>query len=157
MNTSIDFGLKPISDIVDGNVTLTNVHTRCNTEVPFWLDIRNEGTVVSDAIVSLKIDSLTEFVSASITPDSIVGKTIYWNVENIIPTYGESIMIVLKMPSVDHLGEWLSFQAITTLINPINGIQYSRAFGLRSQVNCAYDPNDKLVEPNIPDLSLIHI
>ncbi len=144
------FGVIPLLDNVGLLTSITSAPTRCGFEVPFWIDYQNTGTVAGNVIIAFEVDSLAGFISSNPMPDSIVGQTIYWSHFNLPPTHTGQIDLLLQMPGVDNIGEFLSFSSNTTItsLDNIHSAMYGIAY--RPQVNCAYDPNDKLVEPSIP-------
>ena len=149
-NTEICFGVIPERAEAAVENTITSAPTRCGFEVPFWLDYQNTGTVISKAIISMMIDPRATFISASQLPDSIVEDRIYWSHDNLLPTHSGQIKVLLEMPGVEAIGEFLSFNHIIN-IQSLDGTYFADSgVGYRPQINCAYDPNDKLVEPNIP-------
>ncbi len=147
----IFYGINTITEEAGIMVTNSSAPTRCGFEVPFWIDYQNTGTVIGNVVISFEIDSLANFVSATPLPDSIVGNTIYWSHENLPITHSGQINLILQMPGVEFLGEYFTFVStaeITSLDGNHTDLQSS---AYSSQLNCAYDPNDKLVEPNIPE------
>lgn len=149
--TQVSFGLKGIIQEVLGQVNATSAPTRCGFEVPFWIAYQNTGTFPASGYISFELDSLTSLVSANPAPDSISGGILYWFYEDLFPTYFGQIHLTLQMPGVEHIGEYLSFSTTMSMVSEDGSLQYNATSGYRPQVNCAYDPNDKLVEPNIPD------
>ncbi len=149
-NQEVLFGLQPNILEMEGILGFTSAPTRCGFKVPFWIDYQNYGTLVANGVIELQLDDLVDYVSAIPEPDSIVGNSIFWSFENLPPTASGQIEIILQMPSADFIGEWLSMNTIMDIVST-NGIYNDRVTqGLRSQVNCSYDPNDKLVNPDIP-------
>ena len=147
----ICFGVFPNINIIKPIISISSAPTRCGFEVPFWLDYQNFGTVPGDAVIAFDIDSAAVYLSADPMPDSIVGQTIYWSHENLLPSHSGQIEVLLQMPGVDFLGSFLDYDA-DIFIESIGGTSLSEsgAFLYTSQINCAYDPNDKTVEPSIP-------
>ena len=58
------------------------------------------------------------------------------------------IHFILQMPGVDFIGEELSFGATITSYDAAGNQLHIGTFGYRSELRCAYDPNDKLVTPS---------
>jgi len=65
------------------------------------------------------------------------------------PSHLVSQQIKLAIPGVDvfELGDSLTFQSFTEFADE-NGEQQSKIFTYQTLVRCAFDPNDKLVNPN---------
>lgn len=149
-NVNICFGIFPERDALGTTANITSAPTRCGFQVPFWLDYQNTGTVIGNVVVALRVDTLASFLFATPEPDSIVDDRIYWSHQNLLPTHSGQIQVLLQMPGVEALGEFLSFNN-TTFIQSIDSTYFAiKSVGYRPEINCAYDPNDKTVEPNIP-------
>lgn len=150
LNAQVCFGVMPEREEAAIKTNIISAPTRCGFEVPFWLSYQNTGSVVGDLKITLTADPRVSFISSSQEPDSIVGDQYFWSHENLVPTHSGQIQVLFKMPGVESIEEFLSFNQTTT-IQSQDGIFYaSNGIGYRPQINCAYDPNDKLVEPNIP-------
>ncbi len=148
--TEVSYGIFSVEENIGTLVAITSAPTRCGFEVPFWIDYQNTGTVAGNAVIAFEMDSLAGFISSDPMPDSIVGLTIYWSHTNLPPTHSGQIDLLVQMPGVEHLGEYLSFSSIAT-ITSLDGLHTAfQGVGYRPQVNCAFDPNDKLVEPSLP-------
>jgi uncharacterized repeat protein (TIGR01451 family) len=145
----VDFGVKPSFQNPQAAVTLTSAPTRCGFTVPFWLHYENTGTQIADGIVSLELDPLVTYVSASPAPDSIDGNQYFWHFQDLNPTWSNQINLELEMPDVTFQGEFIEMTSKVILQEGGANI-YEGSHTFSSQINCSYDPNDKLVEPNIP-------
>ena len=145
-----NFGLKSNTEITSAEINLTSGPTRCGFTVPFWMNTYNSGTLSSDGYIRLELDDLVSFEHASPMPSNIDGNILYWNIEDLNPTYSDQIYLELKMPGVFSIGEQINMEALVVL-NDNGGTQvYSDTYQYSSTINCGYDPNDKLVEPNVP-------
>ncbi|MEM1219199.1 MAG: T9SS type A sorting domain-containing protein, partial [Bacteroidota bacterium] len=144
-----NFGLKATTDLFAGETDLSSGPTRCGFEVPFWLTYKNTGTLATDVVLTLEIDSLTTFLSATPAPSSVSNTVITWEINDFPPTYQGNIDLMLQMPSVDFLGEEVSFLSYLDFYEPGGSeVVYSsidQAEIYTSIIDCAYDPNDKLV------------
>lgn len=147
----IFYGVNTIADEAGVLVTNTSAPTRCGFEVPFWIDYQNTGTVIGDVVISFEIDSLASFVSSTPVSDSIVGNTIYWSHLNLPITHSGQINLILQMPGVEFIEEYLTFTSTAELTSLDGNHTDLKSTAYRPQLNCAYDPNDKLVEPQIPE------
>ena len=144
----VDFGVKPDTSLLEVGVSLNSSATRCGFIVPFWLTYENTGTQLLNGYVSVELDTLVAFVNASPAPDSVSSNRYFWNVQDLPPTYSGQINLFLQMPDVSFLGEEIEIEGKMYVEENgsfvvANGTTYS------SVINCSYDPNDKLVYPNI--------
>jgi len=137
------FGIVSAEEKHDIDIALVSDPTRCNIEVDFHLDIKNVGTYSESGIVSLCIDSRSEFVESFPAPKEINGNCITWDFSGLNPYQGEDYKITLLMPDETNTGEPLFFEAsVDNQDGFINPIIYTPT------VICSYDPNDKLVMPS---------
>ena len=121
--------------------------TRCGFEVPFWVLLKNNGCVPAPAFCALHSNGLAEYVSADPAPVLVQGDSIIWRTtDSLQPGETRAIFILLKIAGVDHLGDTLKMvsfaSALDSTASPV-GQPATSVFA--SQINCSYDPNDKLV------------
>ncbi len=145
-----NFGLIPISDISEVQTDLTSSPTRCGFTVPFWLSYKNTGTLEADGIVGLELDNLVNFISSDPMPDLIENNTLFWNFNDLTPTYSKDIKLFFEIAGVDFLGDSIKLNSTISLLDDQGGTIFEGASLFKSQINCAYDPNDKLVLPDFP-------
>ena len=141
------FGLKPQGELFDAEISLTSSPTRCGFTVPFWLTYTNTSNQIFDAEVTLVLDDLVTFVSTGIPPSQSNGNQMSWFIQDLNPTESGQIMLELTIPGVDYLGEYLNFSSSISLIDNSGAIVFNGEKEYQPQINCAYDPNDKLVSP----------
>ncbi len=143
-DTSIYFPLIPVANFTTYDLDITSGITRCFWDVNYWLTYTNSGTTISNGWLNLIPSELTSFQSADPAADSIAADgTLYWFFENLAPTQSHQIKLGFTMPEVDAIGELIIFEA------NIDSWDNSGAKKkiLSSELLCAYDPNDKQVEP----------
>lgn len=146
-----NFGLKPLNENHQANISLSSAATRCGFIVPFWLTYTNNGNQLANGTTMLELDALTSFVSAFPAPDSIENNQYFWFFENLNPTYSNQISLQLQMPSVDFIGEIINLNTNVDFEDSNEMIIANDSHLFSSEINCSYDPNDKLVDPNFPD------
>ncbi len=143
------FGLKPSRILPKADVHLSSSPTRCNTTVKYFLNYTNSGTTTAKGTVTMTIDELMEYVSAEPEPDVIEEGKLIWHFSELLPSYENKIQLRFKMPNQDFIGEILEAQATVQLFNDNEELIYSKLTAYNSEVRCAYDPNDKLVQSNL--------
>ncbi len=141
------FGLKPQGELFEAEVSLTSSPTRCGFTVPFWLTYSNTSNQVFDAEVTLTLDDLVTLISTDIPPSQSNGNQLSWFIQDLNPTESGQIMFELIIPGVDYLGEYLNFFSSISLIDNSGTTVFNGENEYQPQINCAYDPNDKLVSP----------
>lgn len=146
---TVYFGLTPLDTI---HQTITGIFapaTRCNEPVTIDVVVKNIGTVISGGTLWLEADPLLEGPVFVDVPDTIAGPNLYgWHFENLYPGYSNTYQISFSVPGIPavNLGDSLSLVSFVSY----NDSLVSPAFAYSSVINCAYDPNDKLVYPNRP-------
>ena len=142
---SMDFGLHPDSSYFDVELDIIRTWPRCNDTINYSMNVRNIGTnVIDSGLVHLTLDDSVYYVSASVEPDSIVGKDLYWSHESIFPFENELITIQMGTPdgvedTIMNIAESITYadgEIVLTLLD--DGTQV---------ITCAYDPNDKTPTP----------
>jgi len=144
----LDFGLK-----LDGTQKNLETHfatapTRCGFQVPGTVSVHNRGCALTAAVFELQLDSLVTFVSASPPPDIVTPGLLVWQPADTL-LHGDqlNIYLILKIAGPEHLGDTIRLLGITrTLDNAGNPETPADSIYLVSQINCSYDPNDKLVD-----------
>ena len=154
-SASIEIGLAAIVEQHDVNSAMTGEAFRCGEEVDFTICVQNQGTEIADGRVWLHLDQRIEEYTFDIEPDFIANDhLVYWDFFNLYP--GESLKIdfVVTAPLIqtaEEVGELYCF--LVEVEVPNNG---PSRFPFKTELRCAYDPNDKLVNPYREDnLSLL--
>ncbi len=146
-DTTLYFPMEPITNFWFQSVDVTSSITRCNQQTNIWLTYTNNSSQANSGYVNLIADSLTSFISSIPPVDSIAGDTLYWFYENLYPTHSAQIHAIFEMagPGVDgeNVGKNLVFESE---IETWEGEGEDKFF-YNSELICAYDPNDKLVNP----------
>ncbi|MFZ2897726.1 MAG: FG-GAP-like repeat-containing protein [Saprospiraceae bacterium] len=145
------FGLKALAPVHTGEADISSGLVRCNRGAPFWISCHNQGNTFLHGTLTLTIDPLTTVLNSIPAPDLIDGNTLTWNLASLPPTYTEQIRLILMMPSEDYAGETLAFQAVMDILDSGGNPAVTDTYTYSPQLRCAVDPNDKLVEPNIPE------
>ena len=143
-----EIGLYPSNEVNEVSTDITASRTLCNDIANFWISYENTGTTTIDGSIRLKIDTLTSFVSATPAPDLIDGNNVYWSYENLLPTFGGQINVVLQMPNEQFIGEELFFGVLNQIIDENEIVLFEGQAGDLSELLCSYDPNDKLINPD---------
>lgn len=147
---TIYFGIypsRPYKDIVAG---IYSPALRCSREVTMDFFVKNEGSTIESGVLWAHLDPLVSEVMPLLDPDAYNGDAFGWAFSDLLP--GESFVrkVKMKVPGVEDVqqGQLLKFLSEVTLISGQAGVQ---PFCYEDEVRCAYDPNDKLVNPNRPD------
>ncbi len=147
------FGLTPTAYLSDLTTHCTNNLPRCNEHITFTALASNNGTTIADGTLWLTIDENILEVNYIDPPDTLDGENrIGWHFTNLYPqqTITKEIELQIPGPPDFPIGDNLYFETevfYSDNINP-NGLA---KFDYTVEVQCAYDPNDKLVHPQYPE------
>jgi uncharacterized repeat protein (TIGR01451 family) len=144
----LNFGFAPIEVIDEIHPSLTGGFPRCNTVINYWIDVKNTGTTIPSGIIQLELDPQVEFISASVTPDSIVNQHIYWHYDSLMYFSNNQFNLNVQLPDFNSSGDSLNSFLTALILDPNSGnIIQSFQDTLSQILVCAYDPNDKTVSP----------
>lgn len=148
---SLDFGFYPDSFFTALDVNLVAGIARCNTAVNYWINIGNQGSNLTSGLVHLQLDDPLDFIESSLPPDSVVGNDVYWHFDSL--GYFENLTITsqVQMPGLEELNTLLESTVEVTELNGSEEPAYQTSDEYVHTLVCAYDPNDKSVEPFDPD------
>ena len=145
--TGVDFGWAPLVDtsIVVPGFTLGSAP--CWSTAHSWLSYVNQGTHVEQGSITLTLDPLFTFISSVPPPSLILSNAFTWDYDSLGLFQIGLIAVQVQLPSADSIGiPWTNLTTVTTVdsLGDTTGV-----FSLvQSQyVGCAFDPNDKQVEP----------
>jgi len=145
--SGLDFGYYPSVFQTELSPEITGGFPRCNSSVNYWLNWKNNGTTEPNGKIHLELDQNINFLSANITPDSIIGQNIYWHYDSLKFFGVEQVNIQVQMPSVTFIGDTLSSYLTVHEIDGFGNSIYQVVDTLKQILVCSYDPNDKAVDP----------
>ncbi len=150
---TVYFGIKPINIFSDTEASIVAGNLRCNDSNIFNIYGENTGTTIVDGTLWLEVDPNLTSVEFIDIPDTIVAPNAYgWHFNDLF--IGERILKQIKLgipgPPDFPIGDPLEFQSYMIYTDSDGGMGTSGAFKYYDIVDCAYDPNDKLVNPIYP-------
>ncbi|MBL7703993.1 MAG: T9SS type A sorting domain-containing protein [Taibaiella sp.] len=111
-----------------------------------YLYPRNSACTGTNGVVTLNLSPKYSFVGANITPASVSGNTITWNVNNISNTSTDMIWLTLNAVGTPTLGDTVmntvSITPTTGDVNPANN-----TYPMVDSIRASFDPNEKHVYP----------
>ena len=146
---TIYFGIYPNVDISDLSSVVTSGNFRCNEYVTFDLYTENKGTTTTNGTLWLTVDENVLDVAFIDPPDTLISPNIYgWHFSTLYPGNTAMKQISLQMPGPPDfpLGDNLYFSSEINYTD-VNGTHSSGIILYSNEVQCSYDPNDKLVSP----------
>ncbi|MGV3630344.1 MAG: DUF7619 domain-containing protein [Bacteroidota bacterium] len=141
------FGLTPASDIRLAEADVFSQIPRCNTLGNVILTARNTGTLSHDGIMQLKLaDSLT-FIESDPPADSISNGFYYWHYNDLEVTALFEVIVQVQFPDFRSIGLMQSNRLEINVLDDQMQMDTLIRKLQKFEVVCAYDPNDKQVEP----------
>lgn len=149
-NQGNNFGLFPNFSNHNFSISTNSGQPRCNTDVPFFVQVCNEGTFLEEGAENIEIrySDLADFVSAIPAPVAInlEDRILTWEYDSLYPFQCDNFQLVFTMPGVDFIGEFVELES--TVYRDSLGVSVVATQDLfETEVLCSYDPNDKLVLP----------
>jgi uncharacterized repeat protein (TIGR01451 family) len=146
-----DFGL----DVIAGNdlaVSITADVARPGFNNAVWINVRNLGTQVVDAVVSYTFDADQTWASVDTVPTALVGNTATWTLPAM--AMGEMRTIHITLHTAPSIPIGTGIDQIASVDPPVGDIDAGNdSFIHHSGVIGSYDPNDKSVSPSVIDPS----
>lgn len=148
----VRFGLHPIEENSKLNTYLISDNFRCGFSVGYSILISNLGSVEEEKIVRLSIDDRINNINYYEEPDIEIDEhNVGWFI-NLKPFESRVIEYWVRAPLIQEVG----FGSIFNTCVWVENATPRTDFCLNQEMRCAYDPNDKLVNPSRPDsLSLL--
>ncbi len=146
LNRNFGFQLVPKAQAVQPR--LSSGPTRCGFDVPFVLSVHNEGCVPSKGMFGLVRSPLAKYLGAAVFPDRVRGDTLLWNYASLVGTATQQLKLSFQIEGTDFLGDTIHIKTLAYIENPQGQLQLASTYDYRSEIRCAYDPNDKLTFPN---------
>jgi uncharacterized repeat protein (TIGR01451 family) len=141
--TGYDFGLVPNISSNASMLSLVGIDwIRCNENVTFFARLQNTGTLIpEDILLDLYIHPDMTVNLMVPPPDSVVADHYYWHVDSL--GWFQSWQATFST-TIGPFGSFSSMELTATWNEPEPGSIQLSAGG---EVGCAYDPNDKQVDP----------
>lgn len=142
----LDFAEQPIPNIHDLRATLTHGLVRPGRATSIALTVENVGTVVERYVhVTLNIDAGLAYTSASVTPVTISGGRITWELDSLAPDETRTIVVALNAATTLESGSEVCssvYAECPSEHTPLDNVQRCC-----TQVRASYDPNEIAVSP----------
>jgi hypothetical protein len=145
----IYFGLSDVPVPIDAGVGVISSQSfaPCDSWTVLQLCAHNGFNAELDFVISFTPDELYQEIQYGIAPDSIIGQTAWFSINSLHPGGMECIPIYALLPTVDFINEDLvSTGEFFVYIN--DDLLLADSYSFTWWNLCAYDPNDKLPEPN---------
>ncbi len=151
--SDLDFGISPTEQLLAGQMHAVSGITRCNRETRFDFIFQNVGTtIITEGIVWAFPDDLVSLAS-ELNPIDTIGFTGEWGwtFENLLPGQTIKRSLLLNIPGLGgdvEPGTLIKIFSATEAKDTQDFVNFFKN-NFESEILCAYDPNDKLVNPDI--------
>jgi uncharacterized repeat protein (TIGR01451 family) len=116
----------------------------CNEEGNIKIVSYNTATAMANILYELELDESLQYLSAEITPDSIVGQVFYWHTDSIQPSQNFCFQIQVIFPAFGVPADGTIDIHLNTNASDNTGLDMeANSVNFSSTLLCAYDPNDK--------------
>lgn len=139
----LDFGIYPDSSYSSAVVSLNSNWPRCFWNVPYFINIHNDGFSILDGSVVLTHDTAMTYVSSSVTPFSQIGNQLTYTFTGLSPGQTITITATFNLPA----GGTSITNSVALNATSNTGGQIAQNTSLTQSVSCSFDPNDKQVFP----------
>lgn len=120
--------------------------SRPGFDASYRISYRNIGNqIIAPVNLSLTLDPRTNFLSASLPEDSMIGNTLYWTIDSLFPFDSDEVIVDLNLntPPALNFADTLHFHSeIFPKFNDQNPLDNED--DVRILVTGSYDPNNKL-------------
>jgi Secretion system C-terminal sorting domain/FG-GAP-like repeat len=145
---SLLFGFFPDTVLDNLNCQIVGSNSPCGQLRTLWGSVQNVGTSIPSGSIEMELDqSLTYNSTMYSVPDSVVGQIVYWSFDSLYYYHDIIKEIQVQMPGVSGIGDTLISTFKVDLKDSLGNIVYTNIDTLSHIVTCAFDPNDKLVDP----------
>lgn len=145
---SFQFGVKPnnTDEVVSASLTAA-APTRCGFTVPYYLSVTNQGCNNSGGTYGFLPSDLVN-VETSIPPvNEVINDTLFWDFSDLEPNATQQVYLELQIADASFIGEIIDIPVSAYLDDGTGALYFADAYQHLSEINCAYDPNDKQVSP----------
>ncbi|MBK7483690.1 MAG: T9SS type A sorting domain-containing protein [Flavobacteriales bacterium] len=137
----LDFRFSPIDTLI-ATVTSTAAPVRCDLHYLRWIDVVNTGTLDAQVQLDYVPQPIETILLADPAPDEVIDGTLRWN--STIPVFGT--LHIELLAEIDGTPPQQLTDSVHAHITALNYV-LDRSVKHVRPVLCAFDPNDKQVEP----------
>jgi len=148
ISQEVIYPLNSISNFKSSKVRINSGRTRCGFSTLFNLSIENDGCNLVNGKFGLVLSNLVRVVEMQTEPVEIKGDTLLWTYEELTSGENYRIDIVFEIAGTDFIGEFIELIGLSYIEDEFGNHNLANTYNYSSEIRCAYDPNDKLVNPN---------
>jgi len=145
---TFDIGLEPNFERHKSLVDISSNNIRCSESGNFFLRLQNTGTYIESGEIHLNYDSNMTYINSDRSPiiHDEQNSILIWDYNDFQPFEAIEIDLEFTMPNQNFAGERLQNVLIQYYDND-DDLSILGEYSLESEVRCAYDPNDKQINP----------
>ena len=143
---TIYFGVKPVRNIDDASINIVGTATRLGFKSQYWINYKNEGTVIQNGRVVFNLDSRIKILNTVPQADTLNANRVVWNFTKLESQESRQLYLFTQIPSTVLLNDTLISSA-NIIIGKTDGNLTNNTNILKQRITGSYDPNDKLVTP----------
>jgi len=133
------------TDVLDFDVSLSTVWTRCGNTVPVWAVVQNNGNVSGDASLQVKLSSLVVYEESDVAPVSVdEDGTLLFDLNDLGAYENRIIKIMVTAPVA-------TMNRVKYKAGVMYGGEVVATDSISRLIRCSYDPNDVQVFPEGED------
>lgn len=148
---NLNFGFRLNNQAQRVSVRINAGPTRCGFEVPFWLTLQNEACAPAKGKFGIVLSKLATLRNTSVFPQASSGDTLWWNYTDLLGSATQQIRLILQVAGTNFIGDTIKMKGLAYLENAQGKLELTNTFDFKSEIRCAYDPNDKQTFPNRSD------
>ena len=144
---TIAFGFQPDESAAQLRLLVNAGRVRCNSEVPYWLTVVNDGCLPLAGTATLTLPEHLTFVESKPAPTTESGRTLTFAFDTL--EAGETFYSLLKVTTPDEslAGTEILVDGEVTA-RTADGLTATATDRHTEELRCAVDPNDMLVSPS---------
>lgn len=146
--TGIMIGLYPDSLYYFAHIDYVSAPASCASNNESWLTIYNTGTLMQNGVVEFIMDDELTFLSSTYMVDSIVGESVFFAYDSLLPFQSLVIPILAVPEPTLTAGDTAITITVLTILDSLNLVNAILADTNHAPVVCSYDPNNKISYPN---------
>lgn len=141
-----DFTLQAATIDHEVTATLSNAPTRCGTAIAYWITVENNGNQVDDLNLSLDLDNISGYISASPAPVTNAAGLQSWQFTDVAPTHQRTVTLLVQLADATYMGQIMHDELQITSVHGGSTV-LTTVCQNDPVLECAFDPNDKQVTP----------
>ena len=147
VSTDNDFGYAPAVDTTILALAFVGNTSPCLDTTVQFLSVMNLGTTQPSGTICVTLDTAFAYVSSTPAPTTIAGNTYCWEYDSLYYYSQTLIELLVVNPDPAFIGGTVTSDISVSEEDPLGNVLQTFHGSWTTIVACAYDPNDKQVDP----------